>query len=294
MRMYSSSRGLPAAGAISYPPDDPWYTANLLATLGPTFEFAPSLDVVVSLTAGPFVGLTVLLQNACAERLGIEVRLMDADHSSALDWIRVGLAPLEVGALVMPCAVPPDREIKVSFAYWAKPRSPRVRQEPTQSYDVLRTLGGVAMGLVTAALTPVGHFSTTRRGGRITGPLSGRLRSARPGGRIEYGRIWAPPGSPETTAEIHRRQDAGGYAITSAGEWAIGCGASLAAMLLALPAVVISMEAPAGVFVLSAPVLAVVLFWRLKRGHGPESLTRRKQSLLVDALGDGVVDRTSN
>jgi hypothetical protein len=164
--------------------------------------------------------------------------------------------------------------------------------------DVPSSALGILGGLMTLALTPVGHFSFTRKGGDVTNPFSlpFEMAAGSETGRITYERLWSPAGVPSPEVKVVRRPEVG-RVLTAAGYVLAGLGGALGgvplgiAMFLPLQAL-FSDKQTLGV----AATVAVYGCW-IAVGCGLAYgflryrlpiVTRPRVSYLGDAVGAGV------
>jgi hypothetical protein len=213
--------------------EDPLATTDLLSSLAPAFHLAAGPDIIVLRSASGSAGVTVLLQNPYVAPLATTIAVGRKEDTALPDHITVTMGPLEVGRLVMPLRFKNGTEAKVKISC-ARQRESRTRAKGEGALDVPGSALGILGGLMTAALTPVGHFSVTRRGGDVANPFSlpFEMPSGSENGRITYERLWSPEGIPPAEVTVVRRPEVG-TVITTTGYVLAVLGGLLAAIVAA-------------------------------------------------------------
>jgi hypothetical protein len=193
--------------------DEDMGTADLLALIAPPFRLRGGPDFVLAQCASvtfPAEGATLWLQNPTNSPMPVLFWIgyenVPAKVASA-DSFRSTLAPLEVGALVVPISTRLTRPHTIGFHVRGPSRgsaAPRVRAATKGHLDRDATLKGIAVGVAGLALFGVGHFRVTHIGGEagssfdttwqvtVTGPGLANAEAT-------WTRIWAPADSPPTT-----------------------------------------------------------------------------------------------
>jgi hypothetical protein len=211
--------------------EDPLATADLLSSLAPAFHLAEGPDIIVLRSADGAAGVSVLLQNPYDTRLRTTIAVGRKDDTSLPNHITINLGPLEVGRLVIPLTFSKGTEakIKVSGGYG---RGSRIRAKGKGEWDLPGSALGVLGGLITGALTPVGHFSISRRGGDVDNPflLPFEMPAGSANGRITYERLWSRAGVPPAEVTVVRRPEVGTI-ITTTGYVLAALGGLLAAII---------------------------------------------------------------
>jgi hypothetical protein len=276
--------------------EDPLATTDLLSSLAPAFHLAAGPDIIVLRSANGSAGVTVLLQNPYAAPLATTIAVGRKDDTSLPDHIAITLAPLEVGRLAIPLRFKEGTEAKVNISC-ERQRQSRARAKGRGALDVPDSALGILGGLLTLALTPVGHFSVTRKGGDVTNPFSlpFEMAAGAETGRITYERLWSPAGVPPPEVKVVRRPEAGrvltapGYVLAASGG---ALGALLGIAMLSLLQALVSDKQALGV----AAIVAIYGSWivvgcGLAYGFLRYKLpvvTRPRLSYLGDAVGPGV------
>jgi hypothetical protein len=196
-----------------------------------------------------------------------------------------------------------EAKVKISCA---RQRESRTRAKGEGALDVPASALGILGGLMTAALTPVGHFSVTRRGGDVANPFSlpFEMPSGSADGRTTYERLWSPTGVPPADVVVVRRSEVG-RVLTATGYVLAAIGGPLPAVGLALVLQLVLRSAPlAGTTLTGATLTAVgvvlvasfyvswivvgILLAQMFLRHELPIVTRPRASYLGDAVGPGV------
>jgi hypothetical protein len=257
--------------------------SDVLSSLGPAFHLAAGPDVIVVRSADGAAGITVLLQNPFATDLVITIAVGRKSDIWLRDSMTVRLRPLEVGRLVVPLRFEKGTEAKIEIHGFQ--RGKRVRAKGEGQLDLPRSALGILGGLVTGALTPVGHFSVTRRGGDVGNPFSlpFEMSGGLANGQTTYESLWAPAGfRPADVAVIRRREV--GKVITTTG-YVLACtGGVIMAMLAAI--MFGGVFDRSGAFVVMAAVVGglLIAFWH----YDTPGAIRPHRSCFTDAVGPGV------
>ena len=286
----------PVASAIDL--GDPHAKVDLISALGPAFHLAEGPDIIVLRSADGAAGVSVLLQNPYVAPLATTIAVGRKDDSSLPDHITVTLGPLEVGRLVIPLRVKEGTEAKVKISCERR-RESRARAKGKGALDVPGSALGIFGGLVTLALTPVGHFSVTRKGGDVTNPflLPFEMPAGSTNGRITYERLWSSAGAPAAGITVVRRPEVGrvltatGYGLAALGGALVGFPFGIAVSYLAVQVFssetqILTVAANVAVYGCWIAVGCGLAYGFLRREL--PVVTRPRLSYLGDAVGPGV------
>jgi hypothetical protein len=263
--------------------EDPLAKSDLLSSIGPAFHLAAGPDVIVLRSADGAAGVTVLLQNPFATDLVTTIAVGRKSDIWLRDSITVRLRPLEVGRLVVPLRFAKGTEAKVEIRGFQ--RGQRIRAKGEGKLDLSRSALGILGGLITGALTPVGHFAITRRGGDVGNPLSLPFETSGglANGRTSYDRLWSPAAFPPAEVTVVRRREVG-KVITTTG-YVLACAGGV---LMAILAAIIFggfFNTDGAVVVMAVAVGGLLIaFWH----YDVPGAIRPHRSCLTDAVGPGV------
>jgi hypothetical protein len=173
---------------------------------------------------------------------------------------------------------------------------PRLREAGASKLDLPHSALGILGGVVTLALTPVGHFSVTRKGGDVPNPFTAKWRLASkvaPFPVARYERLWAPADAGPQGVGYVRRVTSRGHELTVVGYVVAALAAILVAMSLGgaiglvIPKIAGAVADIAGVvYVAIAIGLGVAIALGLDRARAP-ILTHRPTSA-IPMLGPGL------
>ena len=276
--------------------EDPLATTDLLSSLAPAFHLAAGPDIIVLRSANGAPGVSVLLQNPYVAPLATTIAVGRKDDTSLPDHITVTLGPLEVGRLVIPLRLKKGTEAKVKINC-ERQKQARTRAKGRGALDVPNSALGILGGLITLALTPVGHFSVARKGGDVTNPFSlpFEMAAGSETGRITYERLWSPAGVPPPEVRVVRRPEVG-RVLTPAGYLFAAVGGAFAgvlgiAMLSQLQVLISDKQILGGAAIIAIYGSWIAVGCGLAYGFLRYKLpvvTRPRLSYLGDAVGPGV------
>jgi hypothetical protein len=199
-------------------PHDGYHRGDLLASIAPPFHQRGGVDMLVSKVADGGRGVTLLLQNPYGSPVVVRVTVRPelARHK---DVVEASLSPLETAVLTVPVMLRAGTEIEVMVSSEGA-AGPRLREAGASKLDLPHSALGILGGLATLALTPVGHFSVTRRGGDVPNPFTAKWElesKVAPASLARYERLWAPADAGPQSVGYVRRVTARGHELTVVG-----------------------------------------------------------------------------
>lgn len=192
-----------------------WAKDNVIGLIQPPLTLKDGPDVIAVTEVDGGAGLTILVQNPYEASILFAVGIQDKESTASDDdALALELTPLEIGVLVVPLEVEPNRDTEIRLG--GGPGSEQSRLRPVVASHLAKgeTLKGVLGGLGQAFIFGFGRMRLVWTGGEVANPFKTtvqfgvrRIDTA----TVRYERFWARPDAQPPDLQYRRHEGAIGW-----------------------------------------------------------------------------------